>query len=214
MSVGSHGNVRIPGTADVQRSAYRTLNEDGIVDISLGLSLVAAALYVGLNHLAGSHMTSWVGLTPIYVMLIARGLRKRFVYPRIGYARVRNASPAILLAALMGILLVAGLVVMTIYARRGVRPPAELIPWLFRCFALGGVVVLVMMGRRTGLVRFYFHAGVVLLAVLVSIAVPERHYVVVLILGLPGFELLVTGVTCFVRFLQRHPKPESAHANP
>jgi len=201
-----------PVDADVQRRAYRALNEDGIVDFSLGLGLSFSALYVGLGHVAGVHMDGWLGFSPVVVMLIARGLRKRFVYPRIGYARVRFASPAILLMATLALLLVGGVVVMTVYARRGVRPPAMLMPWLLRAFALAGAATLFLMGRRTGWRRFYVHAGVVLVAVLASLAVHNSNYGLILMLGLPGLILLVTGVVVFSLFLRRHPKPEATHA--
>jgi hypothetical protein len=194
---------------------YRALNQDGLVDLSLGLGLSFAALYVGLWRMAGVNMAVWSGLFPIFVMLIARGLRKRFVYPRIGYARSRNASPAILLMATLTLLLVAGLVVMTIYARRGVPPPAMLFPWMLRLFALAGAATLVLMGRRTGWVRFYVHAVVITVAALASLAVRNTNYGLILMLGLPGLILLVTGLVVFGLFLRLHPKPtaETPHDN-
>ena len=200
---------------DVQRRAYRALNEDGLVDFAIGLGLSFVALYIGLWRLAGVNMAVWSGLAPIMVMLIARGLRKRFVYPRIGYARIRNASPAILLMVTLTLLLVAGVVVMTTYARRGMRPPAMLFPWLLRLFALAGTATLALMGRRTGWVRFYVHACVVLVAVLASLAVHNTSYGLILMLGLPGLILLVTGLVVFSLFLRRHPKPtpEATHAS-
>jgi len=208
-------DLKMPADVDVQRRAYRALNEDGIVDFSLGLGLLFAASYVGLNHVGGLNMTGWSGFAPILVMLMARGLRKRFVYPRIGYARVRFASPAILLMATLTLLLVAGVVVMTVYARRGLRPPGTLMPWLLRLFALAGAATLALMGRRTGWRRFYVHAGVIVATVFVSVAVPGVHFGLLLMLGLPGLVLLVTGLVCFFIFLRRHPKPtpESTHAN-
>jgi hypothetical protein len=208
-------DLQFPNGVDVQRRAYRALNEDGLVDFAVGLGLSFCALYVGLWRLAGVNMAVWSGLFPIFVMLIARGLRKRFVYPRIGYARIRNASPAILLMATLALLLIAAVVVMTIYARRGLRPPAMLFPWLLRLFALAGAATLFLMGRRTGRVRFYVHAGVVLVAVLTSLAVRNTNYGLILMLGLPGLILLVTGLVVFGHFLRRHPKPmpEATHAN-
>lgn len=208
-------DLRLPADVDVQRRAYRALNEDGLVDFAVGLGLSFVALYVGLWRLAGVKMAAWSGLFPVFVMLISRGLRKRFVYPRIGYARIRNASPAILLTATLGLLLVAGLVVMTIYARRGMRPPAMLVPWLFRVFALAGGATLYLMGRRTGLVRFYVHSAVILVAVLASAAVRNAVYGLILMLGLPGLTLFITGMVCFFLFLRRHPKPipEATHVD-
>ena len=206
---------RVPADVDVQRRAYRALNEDGLVDLGVGLGLSFAALYIGLWRLAGVNIAAWSGIFPILVMFLLRGLRKRFIYPRIGYAQVRTASPAILLMATLALLLVAGLVVMTVYARRGVRPPADLIPWMLRLFALAGAATLVLMGRRTGLARFYVHSAVILVAALVSALVRNPDYGLILLLGLPGLVLLVTGLVLFFTFLRRHPKPipEATHAN-
>ncbi len=214
MSVDRPETVRPPAAADVQRGAYRSLNEDGVVDLALGLGLLSAALFVGLGHLARANTAFWFVFTPIVVMLISRGLRKRYVYPRIGYARSRPASPAILMTATVNLLLVAGLIVTVVYAQRGIRPPASLFPWLFRALALAGAGTLALMGRRTGLVRFYVHAGVIAAAVLVSLAIPGAHYGLLLMLGLPGLVLLVTGTVCFLVFLRRHPTPapEATHA--
>jgi len=199
---------------DVGRRAYRALNEDGIVDIALGLGLLFVALYVGPRHLVRWNMTGWSALGPILVVLVARGLRTRFVYPRIGYAQIRPASPAIIMMAALNLLLVGGLVVTAIYAGRGTRPPASFFPWLFRALALAGAGTLALMGRRTGLVRFYVHAAVIAVAALASLAIRKTSYGLLLMLGLPGLVLLVTGLVCFFIFLRRHPKPEATGANP
>ena len=214
MLAGRDDAAGSPPDMDVQRRAYRTLNEDGLVDFSFGLGLSFAALYIGLWRLAGVNMAAWSGLFPIFVMLIARGLRKRFVYPRIGYTRVRSASPAILIMATLTLLLVAGLLVMTVYARRGVRPPAALIPWMLRVFAFAGAATLFLMGRRTGLARFYVHAAAIVVAALASTAVRDTTCGLLLLLGLPAIILLTTGIVCFFLFLRRHPKPEHKHALP
>jgi len=202
-----------PRFSDLQRRAYRALNEDGIVDIALGLGLLFAALYIGLDHLAGVKVTGWSGLFPIFVMLIARGLRKRYVYPRIGYARIRHVSPAIVLMVALMLLLIAGIVVLGIFARRGTQPPGTLIAWCLRLFALTGAGTLALMGRRTGFARFYIHAGVIVTAVFVSVAVPDLHYGLLLMFGLPGIFLFASGIACFSLFLRRHPKPEVTGAN-
>jgi len=201
-------------TGSLERRAYRTLNEDGLVDVGVGLGLLAAALYIGLPRLAGATMAAWSALAPILIMLLLRGLRKRFVYPRIGYARIRPASPAIILMVTLNLLLVAGLVVTAIYAGRGIRPPASLFPWLFRALALAGAATLALMGLRTGFVRFYVHAAVIVAVALASAAVRDTDYGLVLLLGAPGFCLFVAGSVCFFLFLRRHRKPEATNAHP
>ncbi len=202
-----------PQFSDLQRRAYRALNEDGIVDIALGLGLLFAALYIGFDHLAGVKVAGWPALFPIFVMLIARGLRKRYVYPRIGYARIRRVSPAIVLMVTLMLLLIAGIVVLGISARRGTQPPGTMIAWFLRLFVLTGAGTLVLMGRRTGFARFYIHAGVIVTAVFVSVAVPDLRYGLLLMFGLPGILLLASGIACFSLFLRRHPKPEVTGAS-
>jgi hypothetical protein len=194
--------------ADHGRRAYRTLNEDGLVDLGVGLGLASVALYVGLHRMAGVSMTGWTGLAPILIMLLLRRLRMRVIYPRIGYVRTRAASPAVLLMAALILLLVAGLVVMTIYARRGVRPPAGLMPWVLRLFALAGAAILAAMGRRTGFARFYAHAGLIATMAPASTVFRNENQGLLALFGLPALVMSVTGLACFLLFLRRHPKPE------
>jgi hypothetical protein len=210
---GAGRKTEPPVAVDVQRRASRALNEDGIVDLALGLGLLFVAFYIGLGRRVGTNMAAWTGIFPALVMFLSSGLRKRFVYPRIGYARPRPAGPAILLVAILTLVLAAGLVVMTIYSRGGVRPPAALIPWMLRVLALAGAGALVQMGSRTGLARFYVHAAVFVAAALASVAVRDTDHALILILGLPGLVLFITGTACFVRFLRRHPITETADAN-
>ncbi len=53
---------------DIERRAYRTLNEDGLVDVGVGLGLLAAALYIGLPRPAGTSTAAWSGLAPILII--------------------------------------------------------------------------------------------------------------------------------------------------
>jgi hypothetical protein len=192
---------------DARRQAYRALNEDGLVDLGFGLGLSFAALYVGLDRLAGVRLAAWSGFFPVLVAMFLRRLRLRFVYPRVGNDRVHSSSPAVLLMLLVMALLLAGLVVFAAYARAGRRPPPWLLPWLLRLCIVAVAAVMAVMARRTGLARFWVHSGVLVTAALASgFAVARTDYGLMAMLGFPGIVLLATGIACFVLFLRRHPR--------
>ncbi|MCX6841053.1 MAG: hypothetical protein NTX53_02035 [candidate division WOR-3 bacterium] len=196
-------------TADARRRAYRALNKDGLVDMGFGLGLSFAALYVGLDRLAGVRLVAWYGLFPVLVAMLLRRLRLRFVYPRVGGGRVYSSSPAVLLMLMLMALFLAGLGVFTVYARAGRRPPPSLLPWLLRLCTAALAAVMVVMACRTGLARFWVHTGVLLTAALVSgFVVSDPVYGLIAMLGLPGIVLLATGIACFVLFLRRHPRSD------
>ena len=193
---------------DARRRAYRALNEDGLVDVGFGLGLSFAALYVGLDRLAGVRLVAWFGLFPVLVAMLLRRLRLRFVYPRVGNDRVYSSSPAVLLMLLLTALLLGGLAVFAVYARAGRRPPFSLLPWLLRLCTVAVAAVMAVMARRTGLARFWVHAGVLASAALVSgFVIADPVYGLMAMLGFPGIVLLATGIACFVLFLRRHPRP-------
>lgn len=194
--------------ADARRRAYRALNEDGLVDMGFGLGLSFAALYVGLDRLAGVRLVAWYGLFPALVALLLRRLRQRFVYPRVGSDRVYGSSPAVMLMLLLMVLFLTGLVVFAVYARAGRRPSPSLLPWLLRLCTAALAAVMAVMAGRTGLARFWVHAVVLLAAALVSgFVVSDPVYGLIAMLGVPGIVLLATGIACFVLFLRRHPRP-------
>jgi len=116
--------------------------------------------------------------------------------------------------AALNLLLVGGVVATAIYAGRGIRPPASFFPWLFRALGLAAAGTIALMGRRTGLVRFYVHAAVIAVAALASATVRNTDYGLLMLLGLPGLAMLVTGAVCFFLFLRRHPRPETTYAHP
>jgi len=194
--------------ADARRRAYRTLNEDGLVDVGFGLGLSFAALYAGLDRLASVRLVAWYGLFPVLVAMLLRRLRLRFVYPRVGNSRVYSSSPLVLLMLLLTALLLAGLAVFAVYVRAGRRPPPSLLPWLLRLGTVALAGVMAVMARRTGLARFWVHAGVLVVAALVSgFVVADPDYGLMAMLGFPRIFLLATGIACFVVFLRRHPPP-------
>jgi hypothetical protein len=191
------------------RRAYRHYYDDGLVELAVGLLFAAA----GLVMLAWRRIGDSPALAIFLVLaiptltlggafLLTRGIRaakSRITYPRTGYVAYREGEPAVarrLVNAALLLILITALV---------------LLPEQYNQLQLlvGGLlgVILLYLGYRVGLWRFYPVAALALLAGLGSAAWLSDELVGTgLTFGLAGLGLLVTGRLTLLRYLGRHPR--------
>jgi hypothetical protein len=176
--------------AQDQRRAWQRLNEDGLLDLFLGIWLCASAGYLGLMRFAGPGFIGLVGVLPLIVSIGLPAARRTFTYPRIGNIRLE----------------LLGLVVMLLVSRTGLTVTARMVHGTVFVVGLAGAAGLAWVGRRGGLVRYYVYAAVL---VLTAAGILLRGYELFdrLVLGtaVPGAVMLVTGALIFSQFLRRYP---------
>ncbi|HTW93062.1 MAG TPA: hypothetical protein VMH22_15335 [bacterium] len=182
------------------------LNEDGLVDIALGVGLLSAALYQGLDPALHVRLAGLAVLVPLLIVLVIGATRRRLVYPRIGKTRLPAIGAVPGLSVILTVLFFAGLMAFLVFERPGrCATPGGLI-WLLRGLLLATAATLVAVGLRTGLARFYVHAGVIALSLFVAgLLFGASRAAAILMVGVPGAVLLITGVIVFARFLRKYP---------
>lgn len=191
------------GPKPVSRRAYRSMNEDGLPDLALGLGLLLGALYVGLNRFFRFDLSPVVALLPGVILLALAAVRRRVTYPRVGYAAPRGLA-----LTLTGIVILLGIVVYVLDARRGRQVAAGLPAGILALYGAAGAVVMAWVGWRTGLWRYYFYAGFIALAALapwlLKLGTSAR---LIILTGMPGLVMTGFGIAALVRFLHKYPKP-------
>jgi hypothetical protein len=80
--MSAHQNLENINLEVVQRRVHRTIIEDGLLDIMIGVALVLSSLHLMNRSLVLNYL--WI---PIAVVLIEI-IRRRFVYPRTGYVKL------------------------------------------------------------------------------------------------------------------------------
>ena len=184
------------------------LNEDGLVDVALGIGLLCGALYEGLDPASRVGLSALPALVPLLIVFVIGAMRRRLVHPRIGKARLPAIGAVPGLSVILTALFFTGLVAFLVLERSGRGATPEGLMWLLRGLLLAAAAVLVAVGLRTGLARFYVHAGVIALSVLgAGLLFGTARAAAIVMVGVPGVVLLTTGIVAFARFLRKYPLP-------
>ncbi len=196
----------------VRQRVLRTVNQDGLPDAFMGFAMLVAALSIYLDRFRGVEFSGIGAILPILVIFGLRGLRKRFTYPRIGYANPRTRGVKLGVMILLLALTLAGVGVFLLAGLTSFR----ITPAVVRLFPLalgtGVAAWALVMGIRTRFNRFYPYTGLVVVALAVCYGLGlQTSLVFVIPMALGGALMLATGIAVFVRFIRTNPvSPEES----
>ena len=198
---------------ELERRAHREAQQDGIVELALGITLLAWAAFVAFRGPATA------ALVVLLLLLQPRGweiVRARLTYPRVGHVQLRpEAARAVLPGVLSFILAVAAAMAIALLIFGGRLDPSLWWNWLPLFVGMMLLGALAHAHSKSGSPRYSVFAlvavGAGLLASLLSFASPEARLATYL-LGM-GLFFLLAGIVVLVRFLRHHPLTSEAHAN-
>jgi hypothetical protein len=194
---------------DIVKHTYRYFYDDGLVEMAVGLLFIAVGLVLlawqGFDYSPVVTIIVVVGLPAVVIggayliKRLVREMKQRITYPRTGYVAYRHGEPSkgrwfIPLAAFA--LVVASLFLPEAFMRMSAMVGALL------------AVVLIFMGYRVGLWRFYA-VGVIALVGVVVLAWSDvvELIAVSLTFAITGVALFIAGALAFAGYLRRHPQP-------
>ena len=190
---------------EIERRAYQTIWEDGLLDVFVGAAVVA----MGVSWVVG--LAVWGALLPALLVPVWQVARKQIVEPRSGYvefgperkSREKRHLGVLLLLGVLTLLLGVGVFWMVRANPRGLDSLLpEVIPALPAVLlGLGGALTGLLLGIR----RFLVYAGLLLVGGVVGAyfqAEPGWHFLV------PGGVILIVGVGLLVSFLMKYPMAE------
>ncbi len=198
----------------VVKETYRYFYVDGLVETAVGL------LFVGV----GGMLLAWMALSTgswlhvlaalalplltfgggLIIKRVVQNLKERITYPRTGYVAYRDGQPGggrwLIVGAALGLALLLFVV------------PA----WLNKMPAVIGallLVILVYMGYRVSLWRFYlFGAAALVLGVALAWLLADELLGAALTFIGVGAVMTVAGTAVFLNYLRRHPQADEAVA--
>jgi hypothetical protein len=190
---------------ELERRAYREAQQDGIVELALGMTILAWAAFVAFR----GPLTA--ALVVALLLLQPRGweiVRARLTYPRVGHVELRReGTRQVLPGVLSFIFLVAAAMAIALVVFGGLQDPSLWWQWLPLFVGMMLVGALAHAHSKSGSARYsvfaMLAAGAGLLASLLSFASAESRLVTYL-LGMGLFFLLV-GAVVLVRFVRSHP---------
>jgi hypothetical protein len=151
---------------EIERRAYLSYHEDGLIDIVLGIGLFIASLwaYVEMIYLMGGMIVS---LTPMYM-----GMKKKYTFPRIGEVtfstdRTRRSQNSMTFLVIMNVIGVLGGLVFWMAFSGDTRPQWMLLMIDNFPVVLGiaGGVIWAVVGYITDLTRFYRYSAATLVVI-------------------------------------------------
>ena len=181
---------------ELEKKAYTTSHEDGIIDLMVGFILTLA----GTMILTGQ--SAMIGMIWLFSLFI-KPLKKKITFPRVGY--VEFAKPQKEKISRMFIYFaISGIIVFFLVSSKFLSP--DIGKFIIENFiliigiSLGGMALIV--GRMTAVKRGYFY-GILVLALFVSELNNTLSFpYALLILGIVMF---CTGAVLLIRFIKKYP---------
>jgi hypothetical protein len=180
----------------LSRNIHKTVVEDGLLEIMMGIYLVFSYFFL-VNR---SLIFNFIFLP--FITVIIEIVRKKFIYPRVGYAKIKLSAVQIIsifLILIVGycITLLITAVVISGFGTAWGENWRNLLTFSLIVFT---AVFFCGIAFRFKLPRWYFHG--ILLGILLLIG--RFFKVTELVLAL-GSLMIIIGTVVFTRFLKSHP---------
>ncbi len=201
---------------DVRRKTYGYFYQDGLVEIVIGTLLVGIPLALLLLQSASESSTllMWTAGIALVILIIGvilasryviNAIKERAIYPRTGYVAYRDQASrgrwVVIGVALL--FSVGGLVLKLLNV--------DLPQWTQAMALIEGVllcVVLLIVGERGGVRRFYAIAALALITgVVAAVGGLDDIPGSIVTFGVTGLALITSGGLAFVRYLGANPPP-------
>ena len=191
----------------LERKAFVSYHQDGLLDLFLGALLAAWGLTME-TALTGMAGVWFVVLFPVFLLA-----RRRITYPRLGYAQfTKDRRNRRKLTALFTVTALMGLMAAFLWSSQSFPGLRD---WLHRYIVIffGGLIAAVLLFKAgiSGVRRLYLYAAVILAAFAASQWSSVRFQYSFIV---SGAVILVSGAVVLARFLRRYPvrQEETVHA--
>jgi hypothetical protein len=207
----------------IERKAYRSTFEDGLMDMLLGAIIASTGIYM-FRPDRGYSPINIIGMVLIFVVLqgLYQAAKKYITQPRIGQVKFGPARKhrRKTMAVILGVIVIFQLVLV------GLTSLGWLIPALgeklfgsidgynserLAVAALGSLFVglpMLVMAYMTDYPRGYYIAILMALAVFLMVLTNQPIYSVII-----GAIIILPGIVLFIRFLRKYPLPQGDQAN-
>jgi len=190
-------------TADfkqLERRAYLSYHQDGVIDIIVGLGMLGFGIYLAIDQLFFM-LAAWLFLMA-YVPLKGRITVPRFGYIEFGPVRTHSQKRRGLISMTFLVILLAFILLVGI---PGVLPGGVLTTLrIYNELLFGIIFAFLLFGAAlmSELIRFYAYAGLAVLLTVTAywLGLPAYAYTLAL-----GGLILLSGLWMLARFLRRYP---------
>jgi hypothetical protein len=195
----------------IERGAYSSYFENGLVDLTVGMIIIAAGIIPILESI-GIHR--YIGyILFLIIPLLHVWARIKFINPRIGLVKFRSARKRRIKVSTLLTLLVVMFTILLLVMTITVGIPSSWNIGQFGPMIWIGLGVIIIMGIKAYILDF---PRLAYLGLIIGICVPLHEYlfrqmgeIEAAVLGfiLPGLLMATMGAYYLVKFLSKYPKP-------
>ncbi|MDO9578216.1 MAG: hypothetical protein Q7J16_10055 [Candidatus Cloacimonadales bacterium] len=198
---------------EIKQKAYNSINQDGLTEVAAGIMFLFLSIMLYLDVFLDQEVTVFFIMPIIFIGPFLQGMRKKFTYPRVGYAnlvtlrRTRFVIILVLLALIPGIFAVVKFIKMDFHADL----------FYFAPLVIGLFLSAVHLYRliKYKIKRYCIYSIIAFLVTIIAYLFPMRGLVRVLIIltSVAIFQIPI-GLITFVNFLRRTPLLPDEIASP
>ncbi|MCZ2808601.1 MAG: hypothetical protein O2V44_04510 [Candidatus Bathyarchaeota archaeon] len=189
---------------ELERKAYLSYHQDGILDIFIGFSILLFGLWIlaDMAYLAGAFAAIFA---PIYAQV-----KKQITVPRLGYVKFASSRTAktkktMLLLVITGVLTLIPAVLLFITTESGILTPIQmLIEYGTIVIGVAGMILLAAVAYTSEIRRLYAYSAL-FFAIFTGgyfLSIPFFYYLMTL-----GVVIMLSGAYLLIRFLHEYPLP-------
>ena len=192
---------------ELERKAYLSYHQDGVLDIFIGFSVLLFGVWLlaDMAYLAGAFAAIF---TPIYAQV-----KKQVTVPRLGFvkfgpSRTAKTQKTVLVLVIAGVLAFIPGVLLFATTEMGILAPIHLlIEYGMIVIGAAGAGILCVVAYTSELRRLYAYAALVLTLFTVGhfLTAPLPYYLMTL-----GAAILLSGLYLLIGFQRKYPLPTGA----
>jgi len=186
----------------VKRKIVHDYCQDGLMEVVFGVYFSVIGL-----ALAGGSSGAFVAFV-VFLAPLLQGLKKRFVYPRTGYVKLREGDPGSAPWFALGSLALGLVVLIVVLIALGIiGQPALWYRWMPIFFGIGMAGGFLGLGLAVRMARYFVIASMTLLGgpAFALLPLPGKLENIGLFFAAFGAVLLIWGVVTFGLFVRRYP---------
>jgi hypothetical protein len=193
----------------IEQGSFREIMQDGFTEIMAGTIFLVFPAIIAKPAFVPIFVVFYIFFLPQFVEVV----RKKYVYPRIGYVKLREEEPPKVTAGVVitVILMIAGGIVLIYLISIGLISPDLLYRWVPAFFGLIMWAPSVYLKDKTGQNRYYLFGA---LMTITGIAVGLANFLPVEVVTITyslswGTAFFALGIVRVVLFIRRYPVIES-----
>ncbi len=195
------GNLNLK---EVESKAYNSINQDGLSELAMGIAFLCVVAFLYVNVFLHEEVIMYIILPAILIGPILQKMRKKYTYPRVGYADLRSQKRRTVILIFLIAFLLLGIYFLINYNKLDLKSDYFSHTPLFIGLFLSAAFIYRVVRYKTN--RFIIYAVVAVLSLIGTHLFSLRGMLRVLImLTCLAIFLIPIGLTTFFKFKKKYP---------